>query len=1501
MTGTSRFPVLGPLLSALVIGLLSGAAAAAEDDEEALPVYRPGLVATLSQPGRPPVVRVDDDVQFVARAGTATDERLAPGPLDAAWRGRLFSLAPGEYRLHVFLQGRATIRLNSTEILQATAAAPTWHESLPVKLSYGHHPLEIDYHTDGAEGTCKLHWSGPQFGVEPIPERHLFHDPGQTPATSFEDGRLLVRALRCAACHAVPGETSTLPAPALTHLAGNLDRRWLVEWLTPSDGTLRVGDPARRRMPHLPLNRDDAEAIADYLFATSQPSTEVKVPEAKEPPPAEPVRDADSKKKPKPRTAPWLQAGKLLTHGLGCLACHRLGELGSDGLFAGPELTQIATKRPAEFFVRWFDDASRVNASHRMPQFKLEPLERADLTVYLMTLQAPKKSSDLFGSPRPGTPGRGAGGEGPDTAKQLLDCGRKLVAEHRCGACHKLAEEVPKPESARPLTAAANWNAGCLGDVSQTGPRRPGYGLDEARRRAIFEYVAAARPEPQQPSSLPDGRFVLVERNCIGCHARGLGTGLADRVAAIAAAQPELAAAQAALVPPALHGIGDKLTDDAFLAAVKTERPPSRAWLKVRMPKFALSESETTALQRYLVDHDRVPDRPAPTVAESDDVAQRLAARRLVTADGFGCTSCHKIGKAEPAGTISLATRGTDLSLLGERIRKPWFDRWVRNPARIIPRMEMPAVQLAVRGVLHDDVNEQLAAVWKVLNEPGFTPPLPNPVRIVRARNVSGIPERPHVLTDVFLVDGETYVSPIVIGLPNRHNILFDLEKNRLAAWWTGDTALERTKGKSWYWEPGGAMVCRATDRDSQELTKQPENASEFHISAPSHYIKPTMGAVFPSLQGQNLVGLDGIRNDGRGVEIHYRIAYSDPTGPPTVLKVTQTWKTLPHDPQFPSVSGLRRTWEIRGLPKDRGVVAFPMPENRKSEAIHTRITTNRPPITFEDKQAPGSPRVVLRSEAIAGHQWDKGDFVARTEVNGVVRIEVDYLVDLPLDTFPNELPTLPNPPTQKLDVVPGYDAVRLPLPAGEMPTGLDWMRDGTLVFASLKGRIFSARDTDGDEIEDSLTPLSDDLATPYGLAVAQVGDSNARDREAIDVITKPALVRLHDDNRDGFYERQEIVADGWGHTDDYHDWAVGLPRIRNEDGSDGGYYVALPCMQDDRDEAKARLRGQALKLVPREPTKHDPRRFAIEPFCGGLRFPMGLAVDRRGRLFASDNQGNYNPFNELNHLQAGKRYGFINKNERAPDFKPPTESPAVEIPHPWTRSVNGLCFLDTPEPLTPGPSPRRGEGDHNGKRFGPFEGHLLGCEFNQRMLVRMSLEEVDGVVQGAIYPFSLQPADPNAPTFEGPNVAAVAPDGDLYVGNLRDSGWGGGQNTGSIVRIVPRGDLAVGIAEVRATPDGFALRFTGEIDARRAADRTNYTIEKYRRESTPQYGGDDLDRSTVAISALAVSDDRREVRLQIDRPTTGFVYEFHLENLTPDGAMFFPAEAHYTLKRLPR
>jgi hypothetical protein len=334
---------------------------------------------------------------------------------------------------------------------------------------------------------------------------------------------------------------------------------------------------------------------------------------------------------------------------------------------------------------------------------------------------------------------------------------------------------------------------------------------------------------------------------------------------------------------------------------------------------------------------------------------------------------------------------------------------------------------------------------------------------------------------------------------------------------------------------------------------------------------------------------------------------------------------------------------------------------------------------------------------------------------------------------------------------------------------------------------------------------------------------------------------------------------------------------------------MALPCQQDDRSEAAAKLRGQALKLIPYN-SPEMPRAYRIESIAAGLRFPMGLALSKNGDLFASDNQGNYNPFNELNHLQFGKRYGFINKLEAKPGFSPDCESPAVSLPHPWTRSVNGLCFLDTPKAL-------KEKGRVN--VFGAFEGDLIGCEYNGLSLVRMSLQKVGSQFQGAAYMFSRTPVAGEA-TFEGPVTCEVSPSGELFVGSIHDSGWGGGQNTGSIVRLQADGELPLGIDEVRATATGFKIVFTQPVNAARATKAESYSIRSYRRVSTPAYGGDDQDERSEAVRGLQVSSDLKTVTVDLNQLRAGYVYEINVGSVGVDESLIFPSQAHYNMRIVP-
>ena len=428
------------------------------------------------------------------------------------------------------------------------------------------------------------------------------------------------------------------------------------------------------------------------------------------------------------------------------------------------------------------------------------------------------------------------------------------------------------------------------------------------------------------------------------------------------------------------------------------------------------------------------------------------------------------------------------------------------------------------------------------------------------------------------------------------------------------------------------------------------------------------------------------------------------------------------------------------------------------------------------------------------------------------------------------------------------------------MPIALAWDNSGRLTFGSLDGRVMTVDGAADDAERWRLREVTDAQATPYGLAWTG---------NRLDVITKPALIGCRDADGDGFYESHETLASGWGHTDDYHDWAVGLPR-----DAAGRYYIGTGCQMDQRSLEAARWRGNTLRLTPREPSHNDPRRYAVDVLSTGHRYPMGIALNHAGELFVTDNQGHYNPFNELNHVRGGADFGFVNRV--GPRTKVASSPPAINIPHPWTRSVNGICFL---------------EGD-----WGPFRGHLVGCEYDLRSLVRMSLQQVGTRWQGAVYPFTRRAADPSDEML-GPIGCAVGPRSELWVSSLRESGWGAGSNVGELwrLRFVPE-ELPTGIAEVRAWASGFDIAWTRPIEAT-VLQRAEYHVESFTRVATPEYGGDDRDRREERVVSARPSTDGRRVRLRLSEMRPGFVYELRVKLGNLD---LFPHYSFYSLWEIP-
>ena len=1334
--------------------------------------FIPGIVVTYEMSNGDSITRIEQDL-----GGSLTEDSLArfpDFPEQVRWDGFVFARPEGEFRFYGFVQGTLELEIDGITVFEMKTDQPRWVASTPINLEYGHRRLRMIYDKVDGRSPLKIAWSGPGFQREPIPATALFHHQTKKQVTRSRAADV-VHHSRCNACHEF-GEGAIETTPSLANLSGYLSKNWLTDWLADPHGHVS------NQMPRFDLTREQASDVADYLLSFG--SEESALDDLKQ------------------KQSPEVQEGRQLFTTVGCLACHHVDGLNKPDP-SRRDLSKIAEKRPLAFFETYLKEPHKINPNHAMPVFELTEEERKSLAAYLATL-----GEDRHHSPTSASSG-------------AVAQGRAWVRHFRCANCHDLPEQGLASKLLK-TPGLSDDEASCF-RKSDPALGRPFIPLSELDEEIVREALSGkATPDRWTPSF--DPLAVLETKKCVACHQRGATGGISDSVMALVESQPELASQVQALVPPSLNQVGDKLNFDALTDAISGQSPVRRDWLQIRMPRYRFKDGEVTALAKALSSRDQFPE---DQLFASDHTEGELnhAGARLVTAAGFGCTSCHAIGEVRPPDA-PLNARGPDLSQLGKRVRKSWFQRWTRNPARIVPRVEMPAITHPVPDVLGQDLDSQLAAIWHVLDDPDFRPAVSNPLRVVRR---SGEVEQPSVvLTDVLYSRGEQFIKPFLVALSNRHNVLYDLQSGRLKQWTIGDAAQQRTEGKTWFWEISGTDVMFATD-DESEWTLQVEDKS-----------------FSPTLVGQFVTQAERWRHLDGGVELQGSLRFQESNA--ANIQVTQRFLAI-------SPSSWQRHLTV-DVSHSKGSLNLQVIPSILQETV--RFSEDQREATLGDW---ATIKIVEPTDARFQGQ---GQVVLPDEQTLVL----EYISQVVPDRFVMNPSGVTEETVTPVDAVPGFVGRRLPIGNEMMPTGLSWNEEALFV-SSLKGRVWRVVDRNDDSVEDLATVFSDELAAPYGLQAFATH---------VDVVNKYGLLRLFDRDHDRRSDDVVTLASGWGHTADYHDWAVGLPV-----DDQGRYLIALACQQDDRSEAAAYLRGRLLRVGPEHP--NQPLSFKVETISEGHRFPMGLARSRQGVVMATDNQGNYNPYNELNHVVAGAHFGFVNKLESLDD-RPPVKAPAIRIPHPWTRSVNGICFLETPA------------GREDGS-FGPFEGHLIGCEYDTRRLVRFSLQQVDGTLQGAAYPFSFQ-TDDESLGLMGPIVCAVSPRAELYVGEIRDSGWGGGQNVGAIVQLKPDFDqLPHGIAEVRAIKDGFVIEFLRAVDSQRATDAENFSIASVTRQPTPAYGGADKDRRNETIESIRQVDDHT-VEIRLGAMRSGYVYEFRLRNLVPEGQLFHPAQAFYTLNVIP-
>jgi mono/diheme cytochrome c family protein len=1344
------------------------------------------------------IERVDSDVAFVWEE-SPPDARLPAGDFEVAWNGLLLVRPAGKFRLHAFLQGELAVTLNGKPALAGRRAEADWLSGDEITLEFGEQPLEIRFRKTEPAARLQLFWSSDSFRLEPIPASALFQAQQRPEFATLDRGRELFAAQRCNRCHQRPQDPPAPLAPGLDQVGSGLDRVWLVQWLQKP-----ASQAAHARMPEFGFSAQEAEAVAAFLCRAPR---ELKPPEFK----------------PQEREKLTRQ-GELLFRTLGCLACHTRDESGSAEAWSGGDLTQISRKRSAAWLRSWLLEPRALNADHRMPQFDLTPAEILQLTLFLAGPEA-----DIAQQPS-------APAEKPDPAQ--VAAGRQLVEAARCAACHRIpgveAKTAGLPSLEQPV---ADWSRSCLQPNPDRRTFRPAYpGID---RPAVMAYVNS-RAGPLAPESRFDrGERVLASNNCLACHARGESRGIVATAGALAQLDPDLKGQSEALIPPSLNAVGDKLFDEALALAVSGKQPERRLpWLRVRMPRFEHAPADKQVLTAYLVGHDRIPEPTAalaaqaqPPAAEPQSAEARaktlLAGHALVGGQGFSCVACHRFGKFEPRN-VALGTRGSDLLQPARRMRESYFVRWTRSPLRIVHDMEMPSFERPVAGILDGDIDRQLAALWAALNDPQFTVPV-DPSVIEQLFVVEpGTPAR--IVRDVFTLPGpdrDKYVSrSFAVGFGNQHSLLFDLDTLQVREWWLGDFSRQRTQGKSWYWDVAGVPLVKGFEQ-------LPDLA--LHADAASH--QPVL---LPLADQGAAARLRSYAPQGAGVVLHYEVDFQTDQGRQT-LQVAETDLPLAHD-------GWRRQIDVTGVP------------------LGYNLLFSRQPLTALLGNAAIEPAGPWESFSRIGpkNELTKTEYcrLKPGPTAGTATLAIDYRSSARPAALSQKLPELPPPAAETLDVIPGFDAVRLSLPASIMPTALTWTARGELAITSLKGHVYVVRDTDGDGLEDRLVLFEEGLAAPYGIIA---------DGSDLLVAHKPELLRLRDTDGDGRADRREVIASGWGYNDNYHDWTCGIVR-----DSQQNLYVGLGSdyAQLTRDRHTIRWRGKVLRISPTG---------KITPVGSGFRYPTGLAITPDDQIFVSDNQGVQNTFNEINHLVDGGRYG-VPSLEDGPDTAPPLR-PAIQVPHPWTRSINGLFFLNPPA---------------GAAKFGPFAGHGIGCEYDSRFLIRFTVEQVGGTFQGAAYPLSLQKVEPEQPNFEGTLCGGVSPRGEIYIGCIHDSGWLGGRNVGSIVRLRPNGKLPPGIREIQARPEGFAISFTQPIAPTAAADPANYSISAYTRVWQGAYATPDSERHKVTVESVQVAADGLSATLKATPLREGFVYEITCGKISANPEQtLWPATGHYTLNRI--
>ncbi|MCG8652532.1 MAG: hypothetical protein MI861_22015, partial [Pirellulales bacterium] len=178
--------------------------------------------------------------------------------------------------------------------------------------------------------------------------------------------------------------------------------------------------------------------------------------------------------------------------------------------------------------------------------------------------------------------------------------------------------------------------------------------------------------------------------------------------------------------------------------------------------------------------------------------------------------------------------------------------------------------------------------------------------------------------------------------------------------------------------------------------------------------------------------------------------------------------------------------------------------------------------------------------------------------------------------------------------------------------------------------------------------------------------------------------------------------------------------------------------------------------------------------------------------------------------------------------------------------------------------------------------------------VMRVQLEKVNGVYQGACFPFLKGFGS-------GSLSLLLTPDGTMFVGGT-NRGWGSrGRLPFAIQRVDWTGKIPFEVHQMRARPDGFELTFTQAVDRQSVENIRSYQLSTYTYIYQSSYGSPEVDHTEPTITKAVAGNDGKSVRLYIDGLQEGHVHEFHCNGVrSKAGLPLLHAQAYYTLNYIP-